>query len=147
MWKIVLTAAIVAVAVAIADPLPPRWPAQFSQHFSEGNTYPVMGTYKTEGEFYYDATNSQYRVDREHGRGDRYCWLNGLHIFGYTKCSHIVQDGIRYLYYPDNNECCACCEAKHGCGILRQDWLSGAEFVGEVVINGVEAFQWNKAGL
>ncbi len=127
---------LLLVAVAWWAPEAPRWPAHFTETFTEEMTYPVVGTYKTSGTFYHDATNARYRVDRDSGRGDRYCWLNGLHIFGSAACSHIVAEGKRYLYYPEKKSCCYCCSAKEGCGILKQDWLSGAEYKGQVDFNG-----------
>ena len=114
--------------------------------FRGGEHLPV-GTYKTKGEFYYDATNNRYRVDRENGRGDRYCWLNGLKVFSNTPCSHIVSEGKRYLHYPEKKSCCYCCNAAQGCGILKPTWLTGADFKGEVNIDGQQAYLWDQHGL
>ena len=134
------------VLVTLSTPKTPVWPAQFSQEFHETNTYPVIGSFETDGFFQYDMTNGRYRVDRTNGKGDRYCWLNGIKILQGKKCSHIVDQGKRYIYYPDNDECCYCCSAEHGCGLLRQDWLKGADFKGEVEINGIKAYKWDKKG-
>ena len=38
----------------------------------------------------------------------------------------------RYLIFPDLGECCSCCSAESGCGILDPNWLKGAEYVGQV---------------
>jgi hypothetical protein len=138
---------IALAALALADPLPPRWPPSYVQDFHEVNTYPVIGNFHTDGEFFYDAPTGRYRVDRQNGKGDRYCWLHGFNILWNQKCSHIVSEGKRYLYYPEQNSCCYCCNAAQGCGILRQDWLKDAKFIGEVMINGVKAFKWDKQGL
>ena len=54
---------------------------------------------------------------------------------------------MRYILYPMRKECCACCDAAHGCGILKQDWLAGAEFVGDETFDGMAVRRWNKKGL
>jgi hypothetical protein len=56
--------------------------------------------------------------------------------------------GKRYLYFPEKNDCCYCCDSAHGCGVLKPDWVSDAEFV-EIVEaeNGVKQEKWNKKGL
>ena len=138
--------ALIAISV-IADPSEPRWPTKFTEQFHEEFDYPVIGKYETEGTFYYDAGSMRYRVDRDNGHGDRYCALNGGKIFKNTPCSHIVVDGDRYMYYPELDECCYCCSAEHGCGLLRTDWLSGATFEGEVEYQGYMAYKWDKPGL
>lgn len=142
-----LIAALVLVALAYAAPLPPRWPAVFSQDFNEKNTYPVVGSFYTQGKFFYDAINKRYRVDRDNGKGDRYCWIHGWNILWNQPCSHIVSEGKRFLWYPEQQSCCYCCGSEHGCGILRQDWLKDATFIGEVEIDGQKAFKWDKQGL
>lgn len=38
--------------------------------------------------------------------------------------------GKRYLYFPEKNDCCYCCDAEHGCGVLKPDWAIDAQFVG-----------------
>lgn len=144
----VIIALCVLTALALADPLPPKWPPVFNQDFHEINTYPGIGDLTTDGQFYYDATTSRYRVDRNNGFGDRYCWLQGWKFFKLNHpCSHIVYEGKRYLYYPDSKSCCYCCGAEHGCGILKQDWLQNAKFLGEVEIDGQKAYKWDKQGL
>ena len=34
----------------------------------------------------------------------------------------------RYLVFPELKECCLCCNAENGCGILSATWLNGAEY-------------------
>eukprot|EP00343_Euplotes_focardii_P009659 CAMPEP_0205824678 /NCGR_PEP_ID=MMETSP0206-20130828/22132_1 /ASSEMBLY_ACC=CAM_ASM_000279 /TAXON_ID=36767 /ORGANISM="Euplotes focardii, Strain TN1" /LENGTH=184 /DNA_ID=CAMNT_0053123019 /DNA_START=16 /DNA_END=567 /DNA_ORIENTATION=+ len=134
--------------VVFADPEAPRWPTKFTEEFTETFTYPVFGKFHTKGTFYYDAGSNRYRVEREDGRADRYCGLNGLKFLSKQPCDHYVDEhGDRYLHYPKKNECCFCCAAEHGCGILRSDWQSGATFDGEVEYNGFQAYKWDKKGL
>ena len=86
-----------------------------------------------------------YRIDRADGSKDRYCGLTNH--FKPQPCSQYVKDGDRYIHYPETDECCYCCSAAYGCGVLSPNWMTDAAYVGTATINGVETFQWNKAGL
>ena len=142
----ILIPVLLALALA-ANPTDPKWPNQFTQDFTEKTTYPLIGSHTNTGTFIYDYTNGAYRVDRSNGRYDRYCGLNGSKAFEDTACSHIVVDGKRYMYYPDKNECCYCCDESHGCGLVKPDWLSGATFEGQTTYNGQSAYKWDQKGL
>ena len=140
--------AVLAIAAMAEDPQTPMWPTKFTEDFTESFTYPVIGTHKTQGSFYYDFSTNRYRVSRDNGRYDRYCGLNGLKAFQNTPCDQFVDEqGDRYLYYPEKSECCYCCSAEHGCGILKQNWLEGATFQGETEFQGYTAYKWDKPGL
>lgn len=128
-------------------PSEPIWPAKFTTKFDEVFNYPLVGEVKTKGSFYYNYNTKRYRVDRENGKGDRYCGLNGLKWLKNTPCSQYVVNGDRYIYYPELKECCYCCSSEHGCGILHPQWHKGAEFLGVVSYQGREAFKWDKPGL
>jgi len=124
----------------------PVWPNQFEESFEETFTYPVLGANTTKGRFFYDWLNKKYRVDRENGHYDRYC--GPIYPFSNTPCSQIVNDGDRYIYFPEKNYCCYCCSSEHGCGLLKPDWVSGGEFVDYVTeSDGVVYEKWNKPGL
>ena len=128
------------------DEQPPVWPNQFEQEFVETMTYPVLGTSKTSGKFFYDWSNKRYRVDREDGKWDRYC--GSVYKFTDTPCTHLVVEGKRYLNFPKKNYCCYCCDDAHGCGVLKPDWLSGATYKGKQSdANGVSYSVWDKPGL
>ena len=110
---------IISIAKADDKPADPVWPNKFSQDFEEDLKYPVLGTQKTSGTIHYDYTSKRYRIDRVNGHYDRYCGANGFKLFKNTACSHYVDEtGDRYLHYPQLNECCFCCSADKGCGIL-----------------------------
>merc|ERR1712226_43681 len=126
-----------------AVPAEPIWPDKFQVDFTETFWYPALGSHNTSGQYYYDWANRRYRIDRENGRYDRYCGFNGVKAFQNTPCSQLVLDGIRWIIYPDKEECCQCCDAAHGCGILKPTWMVGAQFLGET--NGV--YKWNKPGV
>ena len=104
---------------------------------------PVLGSGETTGTFYYDYPD--YRVDRVNGKWDRYCGT--VYKFRNTPCSHIVKDNLRYLYFPEKNDCCFCCDAEHGCGALKPDWIIDAEYVKESTESGETFDVFNKKGL
>jgi hypothetical protein len=124
----------------------PVWPNQFEQEFVETFTYPLVGSGTSKGKFFYDWTNKVYRVDRDNGKWDRYCGT--IYPLRSTACSHIVSEGIRYLYFPEKNYCCNCCSNENGCGLLKPDWLSTANFVEYVTEeNGTIFEKWSAPGL
>ena len=53
-------------------------------------TYSLLKLH-TQGRFFYDFTNKRYRVDRDNGKGDRYC--GSVYKLQNTPCSHIVTEG------------------------------------------------------
>jgi len=125
---------------------PPVWPDQFEQEFTETLTYPLIGPSKTKGKFFYDWTNKRYRIDRENGKWDRYC--GSVYKLTDTPCTHIVVEGKRYLYFPQKNYCCYCCDSAHGCGVLKPNWLENAEYTGKQTdSNGINYDVWDKKGL
>lgn len=127
------------------QPADPVWPMQFAQTFNE--TTKILTTNTMTGTMYYDAANNRERVDRDNGRWDRYCGLNGLKTFQNTPCTQYVVNGDRYIHYPEKNECCYCCSSEHGCGIVKNTWLTNATFLGVVEHNGVQAYKWDQKGL
>lgn len=145
--KIALISALL-LAVAVADRQPPVWPNQWEAKFTEKNTYPIIGTKENSGSFFYDWTNNRYRVDRDDGKFDRYC--GSVYKFTSTPCSHIVTEGKRYLYFPEKDYCCYCCDAAHGCGLTRPDWVgaAGGQFYGYTQTNDGKTLQkWEVKGL
>jgi hypothetical protein len=125
----------------------PRWPDLFKQSFNETFKYPGGKEHYTTGTFYYNWEDRTYRVDRDNGRYDRYCGFNGMKQWKDTPCTQYVAGGDRFLFYPKLNECCYCCSAEHGCGILKPDWMTGASFIGIEDHNGVNSYKWDQKGL
>ncbi|GIL96686.1 hypothetical protein Vretimale_2444 [Volvox reticuliferus] len=121
----------------------PVWHEQFSVQFNE--TTRIFVTKRTAGTWYYDALSRKEAVFRENGNGDRYC--GSVHPFTQTPCVHIITDGKRYLVFPELGECCMCCTAEMGCGILSPTWLQGASFEGTTTIQGIAANKWRQNGL
>ena len=137
---------LIIVATSAQKPQPPMWPNTFWQNFTETTRY-VLENHETTGSYYYDWTQLAYRVDRANGRYDRYCGLAGPYEFENTPCSHIVNNGNRYLYYSEKNECCFCCNSANGCGMLFPGWMTNATYIDTEVHNGVLTYKWNKKGL
>ena len=79
-----------------------------------------------------------YRIDRADGSKDRYCGLTNH--FKPQPCSQYVKDGDRYIHYPETDECCYCCSAPYGCGVLSSNWMTDATYVGTATINGIDTF-------
>ena len=133
---------VLALAVWTAPPAP-VWPDAFEQSFDEifvdGNKTEIVN-----GILYYDEANNRSRLDRADGRFDMFC--SSLLPNVTTACVNLVRDSNRYIYFPAKKKCCMCCTADKGCGILKRDWLSDAEYLGPDDINGRQYFKWNKDG-
>jgi hypothetical protein len=124
----------------------PKWPNVFQEKFTERLSYPVLGSGNTSGTIFYDWTNERYVLQRLNGAWDRYCGT--VFKFTDTRCNHIVSDGMRYLYFPDEKYCCMCCTAADGCGVLRPDWALDAVFVKNYTDEKGRAVDiYNKKGL
>jgi hypothetical protein len=52
-----------------------------------------------------------------------------------------TNETCRYLVFPKLNECCLCCAADMGCGILSPNWLDGAQYMGIEEKNGHLAYK------
>ena len=151
MKHIFVLLALFSVAALADRPNDPEWPNEFTIEFEEEFNYKLIWG-KTNGTFYYDfgrdGKGSRYSVQRQNGKRDRYCGFNGLYFFRNTPCNQYVdENGDRYLYYPERDDCCFCCSAAKGCGVLKRTWVQGAEYLGEVLFNGNNAYKWDQKGL
>jgi hypothetical protein len=120
----VLIVGISLILVALAQ-APPTWPVRFQQDFVE--TY-ASTPIRDVGKLWFDSERKMSRMDRNNGRYDQFC---GSVLNAATPCTQLVRDGKRYIIYPFLRSCCECCDAAHGCGIMRRDWLREAEYVGK----------------
>lgn len=80
----------------------------------------------------------------------RPCAAWGRHCRRAAPRSHFVSNGTRYLWWPKLNDCCSCCDAAAGCGILRPDWIgrSNGTYEGRVTTAfGYVADKWLVKGL
>ena len=132
--------------VSAQTPLPPMWPDVFFQDFAEVTTNPVAGVHRNVGSYYYNWTMKAYKIERSNGRYDRFCGLSGPHISQDTPCTHLVVNGNRYLYYPELNQCCYCCNSTSGCGVLFPGWMQDSTYIDTEIHNGVLTYKWFKQG-
>jgi hypothetical protein len=96
------------------------------------------------GAVYYDPKNNRERVDRDNGVRDAFCGSILPNVS--TPCHHVAVNNKRWIYFPQRAQCCFCCDAAHGCGILKPDWLADAEYKSQDIIDGVKYDKWSKDG-
>eukprot|EP00195_Chlamydomonas_chlamydogama_P008577 CAMPEP_0202890894 /NCGR_PEP_ID=MMETSP1392-20130828/1151_1 /ASSEMBLY_ACC=CAM_ASM_000868 /TAXON_ID=225041 /ORGANISM="Chlamydomonas chlamydogama, Strain SAG 11-48b" /LENGTH=242 /DNA_ID=CAMNT_0049574545 /DNA_START=73 /DNA_END=801 /DNA_ORIENTATION=- len=120
-----------------------QWHSLFNVEFNE--TTVLLFKRSTRGKWWYDAASRNEVVYREDGRGDRYC--GSIHAFKSTPCTHLVTAGNRYLIFPELDECCLCCNAADGCGILSPQWLQNSTYQGDVDLRGITTHKFYIKGL
>lgn len=108
----------------------------------------VRGTtqYKISGKMFYDSKNNRERVDRTNGRYDLFC---GSVLPNQTiPCQQYTMANQRWIIFPTKSICCFCCDAQHGCGITKPDWLKEAVYAGEDKLNDGDIYEkWSKDGI
>ena len=140
MIRILITALL--TVQLLAQVAPPTWPVAFHQVFVE--TYPNSHVHIS-GRYYYDSAKNATRVDRIDGSLDRLC--NSILPNVTTPCTQLIAGGKRWLVFPEKRTCCFCCDAAHGCGILRRDWLSTSKFEGNETLSGEPFYKWSIPGI
>lgn len=138
-----LTIVLLLAAVAVvADPTPPVYPAQFTVPirqfiFSEGKSYPSQFVY------YYDATKKLTTQAHGEGQMDFLCHSIAGKENSTEPCTQVVaSDTYRYVVFPRSGECCQCCNATMGCGIMNQNWLSTGTYQGNLTYHDVVCDGW-----
>lgn len=139
--RLITVQAILIFALALD---PPVWPGSFEEAFDE-KFVSTNTTAEVNGILYYDGDNNRSRLDRINGELDKFC--NSLAPNINTPCQNLVTEGKRYIIFPQKSQCCFCCDSDHGCGILKRDWLDGAEYLGQETIDGQNLNKWNKQGV
>lgn len=128
------------IYVLSSQKAPPVWPEHFSQRFVE--EFFVNGSrHTTTGEHWYDASKNRSKLLRRNGANDLLC--SSVQPGG-VECVNLVVGGKRYLVFPQLRKGCFCCDASHGCGILRRDWLNEAKYEGVEVLSGEAFDKWSK---
>ena len=121
---------IFALAALVLSQSPPVWPERFQQDFVESYT---TTTNRDIGKIWFDSKRNLQRTDRTNGRWDSFC--NTIQTSN-TPCTHLVLNSNRWIIFPVIKQCCFCCNATNGCGILRRDWLMGSKFAGKEDLSG-----------
>ena len=101
--------------------------------------------YTISGQMFYDAANNRERIDRTNGRYENFC--SSILPNTTTSCTHTVVNGKRYIIFPQKRVCCFCCDSAHGCGILKRDWLKGAQYLGQEVLVDTVYDKWEQDGV
>lgn len=130
LYKFVMFVRILIVVVFTVQILgqvtPPVWPEVFHQNFVESYSSTHL---HVSGKFYFDSKRDAMRIDRLDGQHDPVC--GSILPNTTTACIQLIRDKKRYLVFPEKRSCCMCCDAAHGCGTLKRDWLSTAKYIGE----------------
>ena len=128
---------IAALLSAVAVPPTPVWDAQFSVPVNQTIKIRDIHTYNSTFWYYYDAVNGVSRTDHGRGQADELCRSVRGKELSDQPCTMIVnKDGWRYIIFPEESSCCRYCNAEHGCGIVRRDWLRNSTYVGQKTIRG-----------
>jgi hypothetical protein len=93
---------------------------------------------------FYDATKNRQRADKVTGRYDPTC--NSVLPNVTTKCQHLIVNDKRYIVFPEKQQCCFCCDASHGCGIVKPDWFKDGKYLGQEKIVDIAYDKWVKPG-
>ena len=123
--KIVLILVLLAIVNSIDAPI-----YNYSYHIAYDETFVIDSVnYKVNGQKFYDPVNNRERVDRTNGRYNLFCGTVLPNVT--TPCQQITADNKRWVIFPNKTSCCLCCDAAHGCGILKPSWLAGAQYLGQ----------------
>jgi hypothetical protein len=101
-------------------------------------------SYTFNGQMYYDANNNRQRADKVDGKYDGICGSILPNVS--TPCQHLVVENKRFIVFPKKQQCCFCCDAEHGCGLLKPDWFVDGEYLGQEKIVDTMFDKWNKKG-
>jgi hypothetical protein len=137
MATYIILLAFIGLSVAtVTDQIParPEWPPQFTTKFTEVKVFPVAGDKVTNGTWYYDSVNNLQRLDRDDGYYDMLCGANGMTELMGQPCSQYNNAGALYIYYPNTDQCCYCCNDSEGCGLVKPTWMENAEYLGTLTV-------------
>lgn len=118
------------LAILVATQNPPVWPVRFEQDFVESYT---TSRFHVVGKLWYDSERKMERLDRNDGKFVPIC---STIVDQNTPCIQLTRDSKRYIIFPALRQCCMCCDAAHGCGILKREWLANSKFAGKEDIAG-----------
>jgi hypothetical protein len=127
-----------ALLLAVIAQKSPVWPVRFQQDFVESYS---TTQYHDVGKMWYDSERVMSRLDRSNGKYDPFC--NTI-TNATTPCTQLVREGKRWIFFPLIRLCCECCDAAHGCGILKRDWLSTANYIGKEELSGQIFDRWTE---
>ncbi|KAJ3448871.1 hypothetical protein M0813_27791 [Anaeramoeba flamelloides] len=131
---------LIVIAAVNCYPQPPVWLNHFKVPFLRS-----VNNDKWTGMMYYDWTNNKERLDSDKSQKDSFCST----VYPTDeKCIQVVKDSWRYIYVPnyEGGKCCKCCNTTMGCGIMKNNWLDGATYIGHEKWNGTDCIGWEQKG-
>lgn len=141
MKKVIAVLCLLAIftQIALSDPKPPVWSPSFYIAYDE-TFVKDSKSYTFNGQIYYDANNNRQRADKVDGKYDGICGsvLPGVS----TPCQQLVVDNKRFVIFPKKEQCCFCCDAEHGCGLLRPDFFAKGKYLGQEKIVDTMYDKW-----
>jgi hypothetical protein len=125
--------------VVSQTPSPPVWPTPFSAEFVE-TTWSNGGMQQHNGSIAYDYANRIEVIRRQVSELNPIC--NEVKPNRTSPCNHHIVGASRYLYWPEEDECCLHCTKN--CGVLRPDWVTAVPYyyTGKRVIAGASCETW-----
>ena len=102
------------------------------------------GNTSTSGKVFYEPNKNRERVDWANGRHNFFCGSVLPNVD--TPCISVTVNNKRWQIFPQRSQCCMCCTAERGCGILRPDWMKDGTYQGEVAIDGTNYDKFHKTG-
>lgn len=84
------------------------------------------------------------RADKINGRYDDTCASILPNVS--TPCQHLITNQKRYIVFPEKKQCCFCCDAAHGCGIVKPNWFEDGKYLGQEKIVDTLYDKWVKPG-
>lgn len=114
------------------------WQSEFNETYINNETQVSKGW--TLGTYSYNWNLEGVNNYRDNGEYDLLCGSTSGHAN--TPCADIVNGENRYLYFPNLNKCCICCNEENGCGVLKPNWVSDAQFQQEYTVNGELVNEW-----
>ena len=122
---------------------PPIFNYSYQVNFKE-TFISKKGNTTTTGKLFYDPINKRQRVDWANGRHNFFCGSVLPNVD--TPCISVTVNDKRWQIFPERSQCCMCCTAQRGCGILRPDWMKDGQYQGEVAIDGTNFDKFHKTG-
>merc|ERR1712065_67093 len=131
--KIFVVVALAVLATRAAAALPkPYWPDTFMANISitaQGEGPVVEGTYAV------SMVDGVYVSVQVMPSGDDF--LCSTVYNETTPCVDVASTEERFLYFPEKDECCSCCNVTSStaaCGALVPSWVSSGQYLGDHIV-------------
>lgn len=115
---------------------PLAWPSTFKSNLTE-----ARDAGNVTGMHIYDSTVLREIIQRDTGKYDQLCGT----ATGYptnSPCANLATSGRRYVFWPEEKQCCLCCTDKNGCGAVNNKWVKTASYQGQRDFDGQLCDVW-----